>query len=405
MQMPIDLSVAAERRLIIESGPPRASSTAALQYVLIMPVWGEHHTELFLQYCIPFLLSCGNVGSFPHRQLQVHVTSRRADFARMRQHPTYTRLGDLTDLREVEIDDLVDITTPHRAMTECYLHVLRNLSCAERAVTIFPTPDCILSRNALLRIKERMEQGYRAAMLCGLRLELEGVQPLLDEIVSGGGVDALTERALTRLALQHLHPISQRCDVSSDEFWTGWPSHLYWMPPDRGWLLAHCFHLHPIAVRGVPDRIDVESTIDGDYLLSLGIKPAEYYVCDNSDELLCLELSSRSKRINTRTGRLMPRHVARFMAMGSNPLHHRFFEHPILFRSDRAPDIPNEMTQQIERFLATVRQGPPVLDRWLGSLFAGIRARPALRRPARLLLRAGRLIARHTRRLRAIQPQ
>ncbi|MET0709958.1 MAG: hypothetical protein ABWY82_24405, partial [Tardiphaga sp.] len=324
------MSFVGEGRLGVErdssSSPP-----ATLQYVLIMPVWGDHHTELFVRYCIPFLLSEGNVGSFPDRQLQVHVTSRRADFARMRQHPNYARLRDLTTMRELEIDNLVDISTPHRAMTECYFHVLRNLSCAEQAVTIFPTPDCILSRNTLVHIKERMEDGYRAIMLCGLRLELESMQPLLDEIISGAGVDALSERGLTGLALQHLHPISQRCDVSSNEFWVGWPSHLYWVSPDRDWLLAHCFHLHPIAVRGVPARIDIESTIDGDYLMSLGMKPAEYYICDSSDELLCFELSPGSKRINTRTGRLKPWHLARFLAMGSNPLHHRFFEHPILF--------------------------------------------------------------------------
>src|SRR5690349_18661990 len=128
MPMHSDLSLDERdgRRVVELDGSP-----AGLQYVLIMPVWGEHHTELFLRYCIPFLLTEGNIGSFPDRQLQVHVTSRRADFARMRRHPNYARLRDLTTMREVEIDDLIDTATPHRAMTECYLHVLRNLASAE----------------------------------------------------------------------------------------------------------------------------------------------------------------------------------------------------------------------------------------------------------------------------------
>jgi hypothetical protein len=402
MQMHSDISLYDTncRRVAESDGSP-----AGLQYMLIIPVWGEYHTGLFLQYCIPFLLTDGNIGSFPDRQLQVHVTSRRADFAHMRRHPNYARLRDLTTLREVEIDDLVDTGTPHRAMTECYLHVLRNLTSAEHTVTIFPTPDCILSRNALLRIKGRMEEGYRAMMMCGLRLELESMQPLLDQIISGERINALTERTLTELALRHLHPISQRCNVSSDEFWIGWPSHLYWVSPQRDWLLAHCFHLHPMAVRGVPERIDVESTIDGNYLLSLGIKPAEYYICDSSDELLCFELSPAPKRINTRAGRLRPRHLARFLAMGSNPLHHSFFEHPILFRTEKTPAIPRDVTKQIEDFVITVQRGPPWFYRYLGILFTTIRSRPALRRPARLLLRAGRASARQARRLLAIQPR
>jgi hypothetical protein len=365
-----------------------------------MPVWGDHHTELFLEYCIPFLLTEGNIGSFPDRRLQVHVASRRADFARMRTHPSYGRLRELTSINEVEIDEFIDITTPHRAMTQCYLHVVRDLPSPERVVTIFPTPDCILSRNALLQIKQRIEAGFRAVMLCGLRLQLEAVRPLLDEIISSElGPNALGERELTGLALQHLHPISQRCDVNSNEFWIGWPSHLYWIGPDRDWLLAHCFHLHPMAVRGVPKTIDIESTIDGDYLLALGIASSEYYVCKNSDELLCLELSSESKRINTRTGSLKSRHLSRFLAIGSNPLHHAFFANPIVFRTDREPAPSRDTKQQIEHFIHAVQRGPGIIYRFQGSLFATIRATPALRQLARAVLRVGRWARRQAREL------
>src|SRR5690242_18455005 len=106
-----DVSLENDEVRLCEPGQS-VSEPAGLQYVLIMPVWGEHHSELFLRYCIPFLLTEGNIGSFPDRQLQVHVTSRRADLARMRRHPNYARLRDLTTLREVEIDDLVDTATP-----------------------------------------------------------------------------------------------------------------------------------------------------------------------------------------------------------------------------------------------------------------------------------------------------
>jgi hypothetical protein len=85
--------------------------------------------------------------------------------------------------------------------------------------------------------------------------------------------------------------------------------------------------------------------------------------------------------------------------MGSNPLHHRFFEHPILFRTAQVPSIPREMREQIGDLIATVREGPPIFDRWVGALFAAIRGNPALRRPARLALRAVRAIRAQTRRL------
>jgi hypothetical protein len=91
--------------------------------------------------------------------------------------------------------------------------------------------------------------------------------------------------------------------------------------------------------------------------------------------------------------------------MGSNPLHHSFFEHPILFRTEKTPAIPHDVTKQIEDFVITVQRGPPWFYRYLGILFTTIRSRPALRRPARLILRAGRAGARQARRLLAIQPR
>src|SRR5262249_5776877 len=157
----------------------------------------------------------------------------------------------------------------------------------------------------------RIEGGVRAVMLCGLRLDLESAGPMLEGLLARGA-DRTGEPELSDLALQHLHPIALRCDIASSEFWVGWPAHVYWIACDRSWLLAQCFHLHPMAVRGIPEVIDVNTTIDGDYLLSLKVPPDRFYFCENSDELVCLELSPRAKRINSRTGTFAPRHLCRF---------------------------------------------------------------------------------------------
>ncbi len=73
---------------VIESHPgshQSAKTTDQLSYLLIMPVWGDHHTGLFLRYCIPFLLTDGNVGAFADRRLRVRVMSRRVDLDRMKK--------------------------------------------------------------------------------------------------------------------------------------------------------------------------------------------------------------------------------------------------------------------------------------------------------------------------------
>ncbi len=357
-----------------------------------MPVWGDHHVGVFLRYCLPFLLTEGNMGAFPGRRLQVHVTSTRADFVRMRQNENYRHLRHLTELIETEIDELIDLSAPYQAMTHCYLHVLRRLPLPERTVTFFPTPDCILSRNALRVMKQRIEAGWRAVMVCGLRLDLESVRPALDRLLARGA-DATSELELCQLALQHLHPIALHCDTASSEFWVGWPAHLYWIAQDRSWLLAHCFHLHPMAVLGIPKVIDTNTTIDGDYLSSLDVHPDQFYVCENSGEFVCLELSPSAKRINSRTGRLTPRHLSRFMALHSNSLHREFFARPILIRGSCEPAIPAEVMRQTAHLVGVVERGPNFADRCLGAVFSRIRGNPAMRRGARLVLRAARRLS------------
>src|SRR5262249_43468558 len=189
---------------------------------------------------------------------------------------------------------------------------------------------------------------------------------------------------------QHLHPIALHCDTASSEFWVGWPAQLYWMAPDRSWLLAHCFHLHPMAVQGIPRAIDLNTTIDGDYLLSLNIHHDQFYFCEDSRELVCLELSPSAKRINTRTGRLAPCHLSRFMALYGNSLHRRFFAQPILIRGSREAAIPAEVKAEAEQLIRLVERGPNFLDRCVGAIFSTIRENPAMRSYARLLLHAAR---------------
>jgi hypothetical protein len=367
-------------------------------YALVMPVWGEHHTGLFLRYCVHFLLTDGNIGAFPDRELQVYLTSRRVDFARMRQDRSYQRLGALTRLVEIEIDDIIDLTLPYQAMTRCYMHALQMLAVPERTVTFFPTPDCILSRDALRAIKRRIEAGARAVMMCGLRVELESVAPLLGQIIaSTSGAGGISERELSTLGLHHLHPISKGCDAASSEFLVGCPAHVYWIAPDRSWLLAHCFHLHPMAVRGVPTVIDPDATIDGDYLLGLGLDADQYYICQNSDELLALELSPKAKRIDARIGRLAKRHLSRFSAIATNALHRDFFTKRILFRGAQEPEIPPDVTLRITGFVDAVKQGPNVIDSGIGFIFWMIRRNRHLRAAARSIVRMGRQLAQSAR--------
>jgi hypothetical protein len=152
-----------------------------------------------------------------------------------------------------------------------------------------------------------------------------------------------------------------------------------------------------MAVRGVPTVIDPDATIDGDYLLGLGLKADQCYICQNSDELLAFELSPKVKRIDARTGRLAERHLSWFSAIAANTLHRNFFTKQILFRGSKEPEIPPDVMLRIAAFVDAVKQGPRVIDSWIGFIFGMIRRNRPLRLAARSILRMGRRLAQSAR--------
>ena len=358
-------------------------------FALIVPVWGKHHTDLFTRYCLPSLLTPGNLGALKKKGGKLFIVSTQADLEMIRSQESYSRAANTVPVIEIEVDGRVDLSNTHRAMTECYALALRTLP-PQHTVSIFLTPDCVVSRNSLERTIDIVSSGYRAVMVCGLRLNLDTAGPTLDHMFHNGAeASAIEETRLCDVALRNLHPISQSCDVNSAAFCDQWPSHLYWIDPDKKWLVAHCFHLHPLAVFGIPNIIDAQTTIDGDYLKALDLKSHEIYVCHNSDEISCFELSPGKKSFGMEAGRFTERALVRFAERHCNDLHIDFFPKPIVFRSFDKPIIPPSVVRQANRYFSVVAKGSlreaavylairsikqqPFLDRTIGSLARRLR--------------------------------
>ena len=226
-------------------------------------------------------------------------------------------------------------------------------------------------------------------MICGMRLTLETVGSLLDKILaSPGGADSFSEREFAGVALENLHPISLRAAVSSDQFMATWPSHVYWVSPKRDWALAHCFHLHPLAVRGVPARIDVNTTIDGNYLDELGVAPQQLFVVGDSENLIAIEVSPREKTIEAPEGRFTIGSLVRFAARCSY-LHREFFAKPIFWRAPGIDKLPQDILDEAASCIAAVKKGS-VYEDIRFRLISFIQNVPVLLFIARLIVRSGR---------------
>ena len=153
------------------------------------------------------------------------------------------------------------------------------------------------------------------------------------------------------LALSNLHPISLSLDVASPKFNTGCPSQLYWMGRDRSWLVAHCFHLHPLAVRLQGNKGRIGNSIDGDWLESLAIAESAVHTSKGDEAIYVYELSPGDRSVGRRTHGFSFSEIERFAIRSTNALHRRNVTERIYFNG---ADVPPQVLQRIDETIKTV---------------------------------------------------
>jgi len=137
-----------------------------------------------------------------------------------------------------------EIGVPHDVMSNCFQRGINEAEAADAAV-IFVTPDLVFANGSFAGLKRLCEQGADVVYIPGIRTLKQSVSSVLKTYIQDGR-NAVAPRELTRIALDHLHPLA-------DSSW--WeegdrdlvPANLYWRVGNEG-LIGHCFHLHPLLV-------------------------------------------------------------------------------------------------------------------------------------------------------------
>jgi hypothetical protein len=142
-------------------------------------------------------------------------------------------------------------------------------------------------------------------------------------------------RELVGVALEHLHPIEKK--YYWGEGFSRFPIHAYWPVNDEG-LVARCFYLHPIMVNPLIRGVKPQITVDADYVDLSCPDLSDIYVCRDSDEIACFELTDPdAEDLNAATSSTEVSSAwdyARWAVVHANPLytshmHHWFFQIPI----------------------------------------------------------------------------
>lgn len=318
----------------------------------IVPVWGEDHTALFRDICLPLLLTKNNLQCFKDDPSALFViVTRIKDAQLLRESENFARLEQIIPVRFIFADGLIDYRDPHKSMSRCY-QLAMNLPQVVRGRTafIFLTPDTIWSDGTMRRLYELRESGIRVVMVAGLRIALEKVQRLFRRFIRDNPTNPqISNATLVQIALESLHPMSLAHNLFGDdgEFLSAWPSHVYWIFGKEA-LICHAFHLHPILVVAPYRNVQIRTTIDGDFIARLGYRKHDFHVVCNCDEIVCFELSSITKSWGQPLSQPSLNAIQKFALRNANPIHWEFFKKRIIFKVDPAFRIPKEVEEHID---------------------------------------------------------
>jgi hypothetical protein len=320
-------------------------------FVYVVPVWGPSFSALFVDVCLPMLLTPGNLGApptDPSDRFVIATTSVDAEF--MRDAPAFRKLEAVIAVEFVIIDGRVKLNSPYVAMSACYAmvvndpHVLPGSTCF-----VFLTPDSFWSDGTFARLRSLVEDGVNVVAAAGLRVNLEAVsEPLKTWIAANPENAAIARSDLIDLVLDNLHQISRASDwMERNSFNNKWPSHVYWIDRSRNQLIGHCFHLHPLLVRAGRPDCAIGDTIDGEYLANLGYSIDTYHV--DRGEFVGVELSPTHRKPFGDLGSPSIERVANFARLHCNDMHRHFFRQRIVLKHD-----DEEVSSELEELATEV---------------------------------------------------
>lgn len=325
-----------------------------ITFHFITVVWGDAYTNLFLDVVMPTQLSPGNLYAFADKPAVYKIYTTSVDADRIYRSDVFQQLKDILPV-EVITDDEADLSKGFQVMMDFHNRAIREADECSAAL-VFLTPDSIWSDGSFLRLWELAQLGKRVVLSTGTRLTKETFVPdFLQRFRSNHESSVmLPPRELVRVAIPHLHPTTQSLFLNA-KISNSWPSLLYWHAPDHG-IVARCFHLHPIMINPSVKGIVPESSVDDDYIARVCPNPNEFYVIEDSDEMIGFEISSQRHLVGDMFA-FEPTafQVALWAYKFANDRHQKFVNHRIFIHTDDLSSAWHKTFQESDDFIQAVQ--------------------------------------------------
>jgi hypothetical protein len=321
----------------------------------IVVVWGATFRNYFVRFCLPSLLSPGNLPALATRQRSKFlIVTRPADWAAMQSEPIFELLKQYVLAVYIEIPEC----PPNRSGCE-HMSIGHKLACEyafrESAYAAVLTPDCMLSEDTISHLQKFAQSGVELVLAAALRF---GEEPFFGCLRSRGALPqegserwgeplSISARDMVYAAVRGFHSHSASCEYGSAHF-PHVPHCAWWRVPDEDGIVLYSLSWAPLLIDyAVFKRHDTstmdEWTIDGDYIFKNLASIKRIHVIQDSDEGFIASWAPLASQEMKQFGILKLSFIARpawalqfveaFHSSFFDPLKRRLFFRPVRWHS------------------------------------------------------------------------
>lgn len=268
-----------------------------MKYYFLVTFWERQFSDYFINYCIPSLISPGNIPSLPGKP-RFLIACPKVDWDYLCASRSYRLLSVYCDVEWIKIERPTDPRDTHKAMGRAHV-LLTQRAFEDRACGVLVTPDFMLADGSLEFIEKKRQEGFKVVMTCALRSEEES----LFRAMSESGVDL--SRGISKREMAYCAVNGHHSETQQYEWLTGYfskkPSAVWWRV-DEHQMLIYPLSWSPIlidysALVSHDDSVMREWTIDGDYIYkNFGDAQKYIYVCQDSDEVIQVSWAPKDDR-------------------------------------------------------------------------------------------------------------
>ena len=274
--------------------PSSVRNGTSVAFDFVIPCWGESHTKLFLDVCLPSLLAPGNlpaISSLGDSRFCLYTTD--VDFEKIRHSPAFAVLKQLITV-EVHFPKGLK-GDRYEKMSSCHRHAIASAE-SRRAAVVCLGADLVMANGSLAAISRLADSGKRVVLSPGISVVAEEALPVFAAMAnSSDHAIVVSPRDLFDVAISRQHPrwLMHVWGSGSGEMH---PSNLFWRVDEEGFI-GRCFHLSCLMVHPSVEGARFNSTIDYDFVLAACPDPRDWYTITDSDELMFCELSFSSRTL------------------------------------------------------------------------------------------------------------